>query len=161
MPAGAFQVRTVLGLTILLALPLWGELRKVEMTLGGLDCDSCALSVDRVVKRIRGVDTATFDPKTNLLTVTFKPDNKVPLSAIRDAVKGVGYTPGEVRLSARGSLTQDAGQWQFQVSGPDTNWKAEVPEDQRRNAGAGVIVEGTLAETAPDVLRVKTVGPEP
>jgi copper chaperone CopZ len=152
-------VRTVLGLTILLALPLSAELRKVEMTLGGLDCDSCALSVDRVVKRIRGVDTATYDAKANLVIVTFKPDNKVQLSAIRDAVKGVGYTPGEVRVSARGSLTQEGGQWQFQVTGPDTKWKAEVPQDLRKQAGADVVVEGTLAEKTPDVLGVKAISP--
>jgi cation transport ATPase len=141
----------------LLALPLSAELRKVEIALGGLDCDTCSLSLDRVVKRIRGVDTATFDAKANRLTVTFKLDNTVPLSAIRDAVKGVGYTPGEVRLTARGSLTQDAGQWQFQVSGPNTKWTADLPEDLRKSAGANVIVEGTLPEKAPDVLRVKSV----
>ena len=152
-------MRTILGLALLLALPLSAELRKVEMKLTGLDCDSCALSLDRVCKRIRGVDTATFDPKTNVVTVMFKLANKVPLSAIRDAVKSVGYTSGEVRLKARGSLTQDAGQWQFQVSGPDTRWQAEIPEDLRQSAGADVIVEGTLPGKTPDVLRVKTVGP--
>ncbi len=150
-------MRTVLGMTILLALPLSAELRKVEMNVGGLECDTCALSLDRIVKRIRGVDSATFDPKINVVTVTFKLDNKVPLSAIRDAVKGVGYTPGEVRLKARGSLTQEAGQWQFQVSGPDTKWKAEIPEDLHKSAGPDVIVEGTLPEKTPDLLRVKSV----
>ena len=150
-------MRTVLGITLLLALPLSAELRKVEMKLNGMDCDSCALSLDRVCKRIRGVDTATFDAKTNVVTVMFKLDNKVQLSAIRDAMKGVGYTPGEVRLTARGSLTQEGGQWQFQVSGPDTKWKADLPEDLRKSAGPDVIVEGILPEKTPDMLRVKSV----
>ena len=144
----------VLLTVILAALPLCAELRTLEMNLGGLDCDSCALSVDRVVKRIRGVDTATFDAKTNVLSVTFKPDNKVQLSAIRDAVKGVGYTPGEVRLTAVGSLTQDNGAWQFQLSGQATKWKADVAESLRKRAGNDVLVDGTLKE---EILTIKSL----
>jgi copper chaperone CopZ len=149
---------------LLVALPLSAELRKVEMKLTGLDCESCALSVDRVFKRMRGVEGATYDPKNKTLTVTFKVDNKVPLSAIRDAAKSIGYTPAEVHLIARGRLTPDGGQWQFQVSGPETKWVAELPEDLRKNAGASVIVDGILSDkTTPDrtqeVLRIKSVIP--
>ena len=140
---------------LLIALPLAAELRKVEMTVGGLDCDSCALSVDRVVKRIRGVDTATFDPKALLVTVTFKPENKVQLAAIRDAVKGVGYTPGETRIVARGSLTLDNGEWRFLPSGVEKSFSADVPEDVRKAAGSDVIVEGVFPEKS-DVLKVKS-----
>jgi len=155
-----FHVRFLLAvalLTLLICSSLSAELRKVEMTVGGLDCDSCALSVDRVVKRIRGVDTATFDAKTNLVTVTFKPENKVRLSAIRDAVKGVGYTPGETRIVARGSLAATNGEWQFELSGVDGALKAEVPEALRKSAGADVIVEGTIPEKSPDLLQVRSV----
>ena len=74
--------------------------------------------MDRVVKRIRGVDTAVYDDKAKLVTITFKPDNVVKLSAIRDAVKGVGYTPGDTKITARGSLTSDSGQWTFQIPDP-------------------------------------------
>jgi cation transport ATPase len=151
-------MRIVLGL-ILLAMPLSAELRKVEMKLTGLDCESCALSVDGRFKRMRGVDAATFDSKTKVLTVTFKLENKVPLSAIRDAAKSIGYTPGEVHVIARGSLTPDGAQWQFQVSGPDTKWAAELPEDLRKNAGANVLVDGIIPDKAPEVLRIKSVVP--
>ena len=137
---------------VLLTLPLFAELRKVEMAVGGLDCDSCATSVDRVVKRIRGVDEATFDAKSLLVTVTFKPDNKVKLSAIRDAVKGVGYTPGETKVIARGAMTSEG----FQISGPDTLLKTEGPEDLRKSA-SDVIVEGVIAEKSPDLLKIKSV----
>jgi len=157
-----FHVRFLLAvalLTLLICSSLSAELRKVEMTVGGLDCDSCALSVDRVVKRIRGVDTAAFDAKTNLVTVTFKPENKVRLSAIRDAVKGVGYTPGETRITARGSLaaTGANGEWQFELSGVDGAFKADVPEALRKSAGSDVIVEGTIQEKSPDLLQVRSV----
>lgn len=137
---------------VLMTLPLWAELRKVEMTLGGLDCDSCSTSVDRVVKRIRGVDTVTYDDKAKLVTVTFKPENTVKLSAIRDAVKGVGYTPGETRIIARGNLTPDS----FEITGPDTVFKVEGPDDLRQPA-LNVLVEGVIPEKSPDLLQIKSV----
>ena len=152
-------MRTVLGIIVLLALPLSAELRRVEMKLSGLDCESCALSVDRVFKRMRGVEGATYDPRSNVLTVTLKIDNKMPLSAIRDGAKSMGYTPGEVRLKARGSLTPDGSQWQFQVSGLELKWKAELPEDMRKNAGASVVVEGVLPDKLPEILHIKSVVP--
>jgi copper chaperone CopZ len=141
---------------ILISLPLCAELKRVEMTVGGLDCDSCALSVDRVVKRIRGVDTAEFDDKKKLVTVTFKPENKVTIAAIRDAVKGVGYTPGETKITARGSLTQEGGEWHFLPSGWAGALKAEVPAEVRANAGIDVVIEGIVPEAAPDLVKVKS-----
>jgi len=136
----------------LVTLPLSAELRKVEMTLGGLDCDSCSTSVDRVVKRIRGVDAASYDEKAKLVTVTFKPDNTVKLSAIRDAVKGVGYTPGDTKISARGNMTADS----FVITGPDTELKVEGPAELRQPA-LNVLVEGVIPEKSPDLLKIKNV----
>lgn len=143
---------------LLLTLPLCAELRKVEMTLGGLDCDSCSASVDRVVKRIRGVDVATYDEKAKVVTVTFKPDNTVKLSAIRDAVKGVGYTPGETKIVARGTILSDQGAWTFQVAGPETSFKAELPNDLKK-AATDVVVEGVIPEKSPDTVQIQRVRP--
>ena len=75
---------------------------------------------------------ATFDAKTLLVTVTFKPENKVQVNAIRDAVKGVGYTPGETRIVARGSLTLDNGEWRFLPSGLEKSFSADVSADLRK-----------------------------
>ncbi len=141
-------------LTLPLALPMSAELRKVEVKVGGLDCNSCADSVDQVVKRIRGVDEATFDAKALLLTVTFKAENKVQLRSILDAVKGIGYTPEETRIVARGALTAD----RFTLAGVDKAFAVEIPADQKKNTGTDVIVEGTIPASA-DVLKVKSAKP--
>src|SRR5713226_136906 len=142
-------------------LPLSAELRKLEMRVGGLDCDSCAVSVDRVIKRIRGVDSASFDAKANLVSVTFKPDNKVAIDAIRDAVKSVGYTPGETRMSARGNLVIEDGKWRFKPAGLDRTYTVEFPSDLQPKAGDDVVVEGSLPAPAggnqPETLRIKSV----
>jgi copper chaperone CopZ len=142
-------------------LPLSAELRKLEMRVGGLDCDSCAVSVDRIIKRIRGVDSASFDAKANLVSVTFKPANKVGVDAIRDAVTGVGYTPGETQLSARGSLVSEDGKWRFKPAGLDRTYAAEFPSGLQPKAADDVVVEGSLPAPSggnqPETLRVKSV----
>ncbi len=150
------------ALTILLiALPLQAQFRKVEMRVGGLDCNSCSESVDRVLKRIRGVESASFDAKANLVTVSFKAENKVALEAIRDAVKSIGYTPGETQLSARGSLAQEDGKWQFKPAGIDRTYAADIPSDLLSKAGADIIVDGSLpapqGANQPETLRVKGI----
>ncbi len=144
-------------LIVLMAVPLSAELRRVEMRLTGLDCNTCGESVDKVMKRNRGVDTVIFDSKFNVVTLTLKLDNKTQLSAIRDSAKSVGYTPGDVKVKARGSLMKEGGQWQFVVSGPETKWKVEMPEDLAKSAGPDVVVDGTLAEKTPDVLQIHSI----
>ena len=150
------RLTPVFGLWLLLAMPLCAELRKVEMKVGGLDCESCASSVDRVVKRIRGVDTVMFDPKANVVAVTFKPDNKVTLASIRDALKGVGYTPAEAHMTASGDVKHDNGEWQFILSGPETIFKATVASEAKPGTA---VVEGTVSPD--DVLKIEKISALP
>ena len=143
------------------AVPLAAEFRKVEMRVGGLDCESCAVSVDRVIKRIRGVESASFDPKANLVSVTFRHENRVSLEAIRDAVKSVGYTPGESQVSARGSLVLEDGKWRFKPAGLDRAYNAEVTSELQSKTGADVVIEGSFpappARNQAETLHVKSV----
>ena len=71
----------LLLLIILAGAPLAAELIHVELTLGGLECASCAQSVDRVFKRIKGVETASF--KDSVVTLDLKPGNPVTPPAWR------------------------------------------------------------------------------
>jgi copper chaperone CopZ len=92
---------------LLLALgiaPVSGQLQSVDMQVSGLDCPSCADSIGRRLGRVRGVESATFDAAKNIVTLKLKPANTVTLSAIRDALKSLGYTPGDAKITAQGEL---------------------------------------------------------
>ena len=127
------------------AVPLCAEFLHVELKVGGLDCISCAQSVDSRLKRIRGVDTASFRTKDSVAVVDLKPGNTVPLDLIRDAVKGIGYTPGAAKVTVRGQVRSESGKWLLRVAGTDAEYPLEVSAAQEIAAGAALTVEGTIA----------------
>src|SRR5205085_6339078 len=79
------------------AASVHGEFLRVELAVGGLDCVSCAQSVDKTLKKIRGVEAASFRTEAAVAVLDLKPGNRVALDEIRDAVKRIGYTPKEAK----------------------------------------------------------------
>jgi cation transport ATPase len=137
-----------LSALLLAARPLPAELLHVELSVGGLDCISCAQSVDRVLKRIKGVDTASFRTADAVAILDLKPGNSVTMEQIRDAVKGIGYTPKAAKIAARGEARQDGGKWIFRVSESGAGYALEIPAAISIAAGEALVVEGSLADAA-------------
>jgi cation transport ATPase len=127
--------------------PLPAELLHVELSVGGLDCISCAQSVDRALKRIKGVETAAFRTQDAVAVLDLKAGNTVEMEQIRDAVKGIGYTPGAAKVTVRGDARQEGGKWLFRVTGSGAEYPSEVAEGQVIAPGR-MIVEGSLAGAA-------------
>jgi len=130
---------------ILASIPLAAELTHVELALGGLECASCAQSVDRSFKRIKGVDTVSFRTQDSVAVIDLKPGNAVTLEQIRDAAKGMGYTPGVAKITARGQARDEVGKWIFRVSVSDAEYRLETAAGQTVDAGAMLVVEGSIA----------------
>ena len=143
---------------ILASSPLAAEFLHVELTIGGLDCISCASSVDRALKRIKGVETATFRTQDSIAVVDLKPGNTVPIEQIRDAVKGIGYTPGSARIVALGEAYAKAGKWIFRVAGSDAEYTLDLPSGLAPLHGPMSIVEGTITN-AGAALKVSAMRP--
>jgi cation transport ATPase len=120
-------------------VPAVAQLRTVEIRVSGLDCASCAGSVDRRLGRMRGVESASFDAAKNVATVKLKPENTVTLSAIRDALKSLGYTPEEANITVEGELRDGALSMKHQE-------RAFVVEGARETGV--VVVEGTVAASS-------------
>jgi copper chaperone CopZ len=127
--------------------PLPAELLHVELSVGGLACVSCAQSVDRAIKRIKGVETAAFRTEDAVAVLDLKAGNTVEIEQIRDAVKGIGYTPGAAKVTARGDARQEGGKWLFRVTGSGAEYPLEVAEGQAIAPGQ-MMVEGSLAGAA-------------
>lgn len=128
--------------------PLCAELLRVELSMGGLDCASCAQSVDRILKRIKGVDAASFRTQDSVAVLDLKAGNSVRLEQIRDAVKGIGYTPGVAKITARGQARNEGGKWLFRLAGSDAEYRLEIAAGQAVDAGEMSIVEGSIADAA-------------
>lgn len=148
---------------LLLLVPLRAEFLNVEMTVSGLDCASCASSVERVVRRVKGVESVAFRLQpTAVAEVRLKPGNTTPLDEFRDAVKRLGYTPGDAKIEAAGSIESAGGEWRFRPSGIERTYKIEPTEKIDLRPGEA-IVEGVIPtppdRTQPEVLRLKVIRP--
>lgn len=141
--------------------PLRAEFLAVEMTVSGLDCASCAGAVERVVRRVKGVESVSFRLQpTAAAEVRLKPGNTTPLDEFRDAMKRLGYTPGDAKIEAAGSIESSEGEWRFRPSGIDRTYKVETMEKIDLRAGEAV-VEGVIPtpadRTQPEVLRLRAI----
>ncbi len=143
-----------LPLAFIVAMPLCAEFLHVEQSVTGLDCISCAESAPRNLKKIKGVDSASFRTSDSVAVLDLKPGNAVPLGDIRDAVKRMGYTPAGAKIAVKGHARLDGGKWILRVTGLDAEYPLLLSEDKAMvetlSKGGDVVVEGSLADpTAP------------
>ena len=135
-------------LPLLLALLPIAEFLHVEQAVTGLDCMSCAESAPRNLKKIKGVDSASFRTKDSVAVLELKPGNTVPLGEIRDAVKRMGYTPAGAKVTVRGVARKEGGKWILHVAGVDAEYPLDVSTGQEIREGSMAIVEGSLDDPA-------------
>jgi len=113
------------------------QLQSVDIRVSGLDCASCAESIEKRLKRMRGVESASLDSGSGTVRVALAPDNSVKLDAIRDALKGLGYTPGDAVVVLVGNIAGD------RVSLP--HQQDAFVLDKPEASGDRVRIKGTVA----------------
>ncbi|GHV73824.1 copper-translocating P-type ATPase [Spirochaetia bacterium] len=59
------------------------------LSIGGMTCAACAARIERTVKKLPGINTATVNLASEKLFVEF--DNTIQVTAIKDAVIKIGY----------------------------------------------------------------------
>jgi cation transport ATPase len=83
------------------------QLKSVDIRVSGLDCASCAESIEKRLKRVRGVESASLDAATSTVRIVFAAENTAKLEVIQDALKGLGYTPGDATVELVGTIAAD------------------------------------------------------
>jgi copper chaperone CopZ len=81
-----------------------GEFLRVEVFMRDMSCESCSESLGSALKRLRGVENATVDFKAGTVALELAPANRVGIEQVWDAIKRVGFTPGETKFVVRGSV---------------------------------------------------------
>ncbi len=64
--------------------------QNVTFPIGGMTCAACAQRVEKAIKKLPGVESASVNFATEKATVTYRP-HEVRLSGIRDAITKAGY----------------------------------------------------------------------
>jgi cation transport ATPase len=135
-------------LPLLFALVSLAEFLHVEQSVTGLDCMSCAESAPRNLKKIKGVESASFRTKDSVAVLELKPGNTVPLGDIRDAVKRMGYTPAAAKVTVRGEARRNGAKWVLHVTSLNAEYTLDVPPEQEIRETGITIIEGSLADPA-------------
>ncbi len=66
--------------------------REVTIPVGGMTCASCSAAVERAVRKLPGIQTASVNLATEKAFIHYDP-NAVRLSEIKGAIKKAGYEP--------------------------------------------------------------------
>ncbi|HWR39035.1 MAG TPA: cation transporter [Patescibacteria group bacterium] len=64
---------------------------KIVIKVDGMTCGHCKSAVERAVKGLEGIQTATVDLEAKTLTVEAVP-GRVTLDALREVIEEEGYT---------------------------------------------------------------------
>ncbi len=78
-----------------------------ELKITGMTCASCVNTVEKALRAVPGVSTASVNLVTELATITFDPDNATRDQLV-DAVKRAGYGADVVRVSGPATPSDDA-----------------------------------------------------
>lgn len=127
------------------------EFLHVAMSVDKMDCATCVKSMEIGLKKIRGVEKVAVDPATGV-EFTLAPGNRVSLEQLRDAIKGIGFRPGDAKVTVRGIPVTDDGRWRFAVEGIGKIYNLASRHDH-------VIL--ALQEKAGTVRKVIAVSPVP
>ncbi len=148
---------------LFVALPAWSQLQEISIKLGGIECASCSVSIPKALKRIKGVETAAFNAKDATADMRLVEKNVVTLDQVRDALKGLGYTPEAATVRARGRIRRgEKKALYFELEGTDVFFNA-VPVTEIGLSGKLVEITGIATQPrgrgTPESLLIYTMKP--
>ena len=141
--------------TLLLLLAPWAfaqaEFLQVSLEVERMDCATCIKSMEIGLRKIRGVEKVAVDPAYGV-DFTLAPGNRVSLEQLRDAIKGIGFRPGDAKVVVRGTPVTGDGRWRFAVEGSGQVYNLSSRRDD---------LLLSLQEKTTAVRKVRAVSPVP
>ncbi len=107
------------------------------------------------VKKIDGIDAVEVSLNRGVVVIRLRPENRVTLEQVREAIRENGFTPKEAEVRARGTVVQDGGHLALALPGigvafhlaADSQAPGVIGELDRAR-GQDVSLEGRVPETA-------------
>ncbi|MBI1424311.1 MAG: mercury resistance system periplasmic binding protein MerP [Gammaproteobacteria bacterium] len=72
------------------AAPAWAATQTVKLSVPGMTCGACPITVRTALKRVAGVENVNIDEAQKLVAVTFD-DAKTNVQSLTKATKDAGY----------------------------------------------------------------------
>ena len=96
---------------LLLVFAAWtarAEFLRVEVFMKDMNCPSCSESLGKAFERVRGVKHVDVSMNDGTVTLELADQNRVTLEQVWDAIKRVGFTPGDTKVTVRGAVKGDS-----------------------------------------------------
>jgi copper chaperone CopZ len=97
-----------LMLTLIAGLTAQAEFLRVEVRMKDMDCASCSASLGKAFEKLRGVNHVDLSMNDGTVTLELADQNRVTLEQVWDAIKRVGFTPGDTKVTVRGAVKGDS-----------------------------------------------------
>ncbi|TAN13025.1 MAG: heavy-metal-associated domain-containing protein [Chitinophagaceae bacterium] len=93
----------------------YGQLLKVNQTVFGMDCATCAHGVQEGLQKIPGVQSAKISLNDGKVMILLDPINHITLSEIRHDIISNGFSPRDAEVEMKGIMKEINGELAIQV----------------------------------------------
>jgi copper chaperone CopZ len=73
-----------------------------------MNCPSCSESLGKAFEKVRGVKHVEVSMNAGTVALDLADQNRVTLEQVWDAIKRVGFTPGDTKVIVRGAVKGDS-----------------------------------------------------
>jgi copper chaperone CopZ len=84
------------------------EFLHIEVFMKDMNCPSCSESLGKAFEKVRGVKHVAVSMNDGTVALELADQNRVTLEQVWDAIKRVGFTPGETKVIVRGAVKGDS-----------------------------------------------------
>ena len=132
------------------AITARAEFLRVEVYMQDMQCASCSESLGKALERLRGVKHVAVSMNDGTVALELADQNRVTLEQVWDAIKRVGFTPGETKVVVRGAVRGDS----LTISGIDRTIKIEGRAAEAENAEVKGIITPPPDPRTPVTIRI-------
>ncbi len=97
------------GLVVVPRAPARAEILSAKVVVRGMTCNICSGTVERRLKRVACIVTASVDLERGLASIGPRGGQRFDGRRVLKAIRDAGFTPGDIRVVARGRLISREG----------------------------------------------------
>src|ERR1035437_7280706 len=79
------------------------EFLRIEVFMRDMNCPSCSESLGKAFEKMRGVQHVDVSMDKSTVTLDLADKTRVSIEQVWDAVKRIGFTPGDTKVTVRGA----------------------------------------------------------
>lgn len=141
-PRKTLSIVGALSIAFLIASSSQADISRVTISVNGLACPFCVYGLEKKLKKVDGVESVEIDLKTGKAVLTLEKGKAPNLADFRTAVKKAGFTAGEIKVTAVGTVALVRNQVRLKLR----NSRQEYLLFDKNTKGATSLSEGTRSQ---------------